>query len=38
MKDLVDQTHTNVVVEDLEVDREVQDTLFSVGRMGRRRD
>jgi hypothetical protein len=38
MKDLVDQTHTNVVVEDLEVDREVKDTLFSVGRMGRRRD
>ena len=38
MKDVVDETFTRVVVEDLEVDRDLKDLLFSIGRMGRRRD
>ncbi len=38
MSDLVDGTHTRVLVEDLEVDRDLKDSLFSVGHMGRRRD
>lgn len=37
MRDLRDETHTRVVVEDLEVDRELSDREFLVSRLGRSR-
>jgi hypothetical protein len=38
MRDVRDETHTRVVVEEIEVDQEVHDNVFAVGRMGRRGD
>jgi hypothetical protein len=37
MRDVRDQTHTDVVVEDLAVDREIEDTEFAISRLSRRR-
>jgi hypothetical protein len=38
MRDVRDETYTEVLVEDLEVDEEVSDNIFQVSRMGRVRD
>ncbi len=37
MRDVRDQTYTNLVVEDLSVDREIEDTEFAISRLSRRR-
>ena len=37
MRDLRDQTHTRVSVEDVEVDRDLKDSEFSLGKLCRRR-
>lgn len=37
MRDLRDETHTRVIVEDVEVDRSLKDSEFSIGKLGRGR-
>lgn len=36
IRDLRDETHTRVSVEDVEVDRDLKDSEFSIGKLGRR--
>ena len=37
MRDVRDETQTDVIVEDLEVDRDVEDSEFTISRLSRRR-
>ncbi len=36
MRDLRDETHTRVIIEDVEVDRDLKDSEFSISQLGRR--